>query len=191
MNRIGFLRTLHEGLAGLPERDIDEILADYNTHFEEGVAAGRSEAEIASALGDPRRLARELRAETGLRRWENHHSLGNSAAVLLAFGGLAAVDILFLLPLLFAVLLAVLVIGLIICVLGIIGIGSLLSLIKIAPFASTFAIVRRAVTGIAFISASAGGGFLLWLALNGAVGMLGRYARLHYRLLKPEQDFAD
>ena len=92
MNRIGFLRTLHEGLAGLPERDIDEILADYNSHFEEGLASGRSEAEVAAALGDPRRLARELRAETGLRRWENHHSFGNSAAVLLAFGGLAAVD---------------------------------------------------------------------------------------------------
>jgi uncharacterized membrane protein len=191
MNRIAFLRTLHDGLAGLPEHEIDDILADYYAHFDEGLASGRSEAEVAAALGDPRRLARELRAETGLRRWENHHSLGNSAAVLLAFGGLAAVDILFLLPLLFAVLLATLIIGLVICVLGIIGIGSLLSLIKIAPFASIFAIVRRALTGIAFIAASAGGGFLLLFALNGAVRMLGRYARLHYRLLKPEQDETD
>src|ERR1700759_257280 len=126
MNRMTFLRALHEGLAGLPERDIDEILADYNSHFEEGLASGRSEAEVAAALGDPRRLARELRAETGMRRWESHHSLGNSAAGLLAFGGLAAFDILFLLPLLFVVLLATLVFGLIICVFGVIGIGSLL-----------------------------------------------------------------
>jgi uncharacterized membrane protein len=191
MNRHSFLRTLHDGLAGLPEHEIDEILADYYAHFDEGLAAGRSEAEVAAALGDPRRLARELRAETGLRRWETHHSLRNSAAVLLAFGGLAAVDILFLLPLLFAVMVATLVLGLIICVLGIIGIGSLLSLIKILPFASIFAIVRRALAGIAFLAASAGGGFLLWLAINAAVAMLGRYARLHYRLLKPERDLAD
>ncbi|OYW97171.1 MAG: hypothetical protein B7Z12_22070, partial [Caulobacter vibrioides] len=31
---------------------------------------GRTEAEAAAALGDPDRLARELRADAGLRRWE-------------------------------------------------------------------------------------------------------------------------
>ena len=35
-----------------------------------------------------------------------------------------------------------------------------------------------------------GGGALLLLALNSVVKMLGNYARLHYRLLKPEQDLA-
>jgi hypothetical protein len=34
----------------------------------------------------------------------------------------------------------------------------------------------------------AGGALLLLLALNSVVKMLGSYARLHYRLLKPEQD---
>ena len=41
------------------------VMADYAAHFAEGMAAGRSEAEIAAALGDPLRLARELRAEAG------------------------------------------------------------------------------------------------------------------------------
>jgi uncharacterized membrane protein len=189
MNRIAFLRALRDGLAGLPGDEIDDILADYAAHFDEARASGRSEAEVAAALGDPRRLARELRAETGLRRWENHHSFGNSAAALMAFGGLAAFDILFLLPLLFAVMLATLIIGLIICALGIAGIASLLSLVKIASYAAIATLVRRAVAGAGLIAASAGGGFLLLLALNGAVRMLGRYARLHYRLLRPEQDF--
>ena len=48
--------------------------------------------------------------------------------------------------------------------------------------------VLRAVAGIGLISASVGGGALLLLALNGVVRMLGGYARLHYRVLKPEQD---
>ena len=100
MNRLAFLCILDDGLAGLPAHEIDDILADYTAYFDEAHASGRSEEEVAAALGDPRRLARELRAETGLRRWENHRSLGNSAAVLLALGGLAAVDILFLLPVL-------------------------------------------------------------------------------------------
>jgi uncharacterized membrane protein len=179
---------LRDGLAGLPVHEIDDILADYAAYFEEAHASGRSEQDVATALGDPRRLARELRAETGLRRWENHHSLGNSAAALLALGGLAAVDILFLLPLLFAVTLAMIVMGLVIFVLGIVGIGLLLSLLKIGQFATIAAIVLRALAGIGLIAGSMGCVALLLLALNGAVKLLGGYARLHYRLLKPEHD---
>src|SRR5438270_13132999 len=123
MNRIAFLRILRAGLAGLPAQEIEDIAADYAAYFDEAHASGRSEDEVATALGDPRRLARELRAESGLRHWENHRSLGNSAAALLALGGLAAVDILFLLPVLFAVMLTMLVIGLAILVLGIVGVG--------------------------------------------------------------------
>ena len=188
MNRVAFLTILNDGLVGLPAQEIDDILADYISYFDEAHASGRSEEEVASALGDPRRLARELRAETGLRRWENRRSLGNSATALLALGGLAAVDLLFLLPVLFAVTLIMLAIGLIVVVFGIVGIGLLLSLFKLGHFASVAAIVLRAVAGIGLITGSVGGGALLLLALNGAVKMLGNYARLHYRLLKPEQD---
>src|SRR3954454_24790536 len=145
MNRAAFLAVLNDGLAGLPAREIDDILADYMSYFDEAEASGRSEAEVAAALGDPRRLARELRAETGLRHWENHRSLGNSAAALLALGGLATVDILVLLPLLFAVTVIVLVFRLLIFVLGIVGVGLLLSLFKIGQFAPIAAIVLRAV----------------------------------------------
>jgi uncharacterized membrane protein len=190
MNRAAFLTILRDGLAGLPAQEIDDIVADYTAYFDEAHASGRSEADVATALGDPRRLARELRAEAGLRRWENHHSLGNSATALLALGGLAAVDILLLLPLLFAATLALLVIGLVMFVLGIVGIGALLSLFKIGHFASIAAIVLRAAVGIGLIAASVGLGGLLVLGFNGAVKMLGRYARLHYRLLKPEQQSA-
>ena len=50
--------------------------------------------------------------------------------------------------------------------------------------------VLRALAGIGLIAASMGCGALLLLALNGAVKLLGNYARLHYRLLKPEQHAA-
>ncbi|KJC36652.1 membrane protein [Bradyrhizobium sp. LTSP885] len=190
MNRVAFLTILNDGLAGLPAREIDDILADYMSYFDEAEASGRSEAEVAAALGDPRRLARELRAETGLRHWENHRSLRNSGVALLALGGLATVDILFLLPLLFAAMLIMLVMGLIVVALGIVGIGLLLSLVKLGHFASIAAMLLRAVAGIGLIAGSVGGGAILLLALNSAVKMLGNYARLHYRLLKPEQDLA-
>lgn len=186
MNRVSFLRTLHEALAGLPPDEIDDIVDDYESYFDEAEASGRSETEVASALGDPRRLARELRAESGLRRWENHRSLGNSATALLALGGLATVDIVFLLPLLFTVTVTALVLGLVIVVAGIAGIGLLLSLIKIWHFHSIAGFVLRGLAGIGLLAASMGCGALLLLALNAAVRLLGKYARLHYRLLKPE-----
>ena len=69
-------------------------------HFAEGMAAGRSEAEIAAALGDPQRLARELRAEAGLRRWETARTPANFFAAMAGFLALIAVDFVFLLPLL-------------------------------------------------------------------------------------------
>lgn len=188
MNRAAFLRTLRDGLAGLPAPEIDEIIADYAAWFDEASAAGRTEETVAAALGDPQRLARELRAEAGLRRFENHRSLGNVATALLALGGLATVDLVFLLPLLFAVVLTALVVGLVAFILGIIGIGALLSLLRTADFASVAAMALRGVAGIGLLAASAGCAALLLFALNRAVRMLGSYARLHYRLLKPQRN---
>ena len=63
MNRETFVEKLRTGLRGLPQTTVDEVMADYEAHFSEGLQAGRTEDEIASALGDPSRLARELRAD--------------------------------------------------------------------------------------------------------------------------------
>ncbi len=61
-------------------------------------------------------------------------------------------------------------------------------LYKLGHFASIAAIILRAVAAIGLIASSVGVGAMLLLALNGAVKMLGNYARLHYQLLKPETD---
>ncbi|WFU42546.1 DUF1700 domain-containing protein [Bradyrhizobium sp. CB82] len=190
MKRADFLRILRDGLAGLPAEEIDDILADYSAHFEEARASGRAEEQVAEALGDPRRLARELRAETGLRRWENHHSLQNSTAALLALGGLAVVDVILLLPLLLVVMLILLIIAFVMLVLGIVGIGLLISLYKHLGDGRIVELVLRGLAGIALVTTGAGFGALLLLGLNAAVRWLGGYARLHYRLLKPEQPIA-
>jgi len=50
MNRMAFLHSLGEGLVGLPDREIDDILADYSAYFEEARASGRSEEDVATAL---------------------------------------------------------------------------------------------------------------------------------------------
>ena len=41
MNRVAFLTILNDGLAGLPAREIDDILADYMSYFDEAEASGQ------------------------------------------------------------------------------------------------------------------------------------------------------
>ena len=86
MTRQAFMARLREGLRGLPAQTQAEILADYETHFAEAGNAGRPEAEVADALGDPDRLARELRAEAGLKRWEEARTPSSAGAAVFAAG---------------------------------------------------------------------------------------------------------
>lgn len=60
MHREYFLLKLKYGLMSLPAEDRDEILAEYDAHFEFGKQQGRTEEEIAKELGDPEELAVEL-----------------------------------------------------------------------------------------------------------------------------------
>jgi uncharacterized membrane protein len=183
VNSEAFLRSLRTGLAGLPPQDIEEILADYTAHFAEARASGRSEAEVVGALGDPAWLARELRAETGLRRFETHRSLGNLLAAMLALAGLAALDIFFLMPLLLVAGAIVLGIGVGLFALGIVGAHMVLGVLFFAH--GGVGAVARLLVGIGLIACLIGGGSLLLLGLGAGVGMLGHYMRLHYRLLEP------
>lgn len=127
MNRSDFLAQLRRALHGLPEAEIEDILSDYTQHFAEGTAAGRSEEEVAAALGDPGRLARELRAEAKLRRWETYRTPGALIGAIVALGGLLAIDLLILLPFLCCLVFAVFIAGIVLLALGVGGIVVLFS----------------------------------------------------------------
>jgi len=66
MDRKSYIERLRRGLGGLAARG--EIVADIDEHFMAGIAAGRSEAELAASLGSPESLAREFRASALARR---------------------------------------------------------------------------------------------------------------------------
>lgn len=73
MNKIEFLRELENGLDGrLPESDMKEILSDYRDIFENGMANGKGEEDIAAEIGSPGRIARTI-LEDGL----NEGNAGN------------------------------------------------------------------------------------------------------------------
>jgi uncharacterized membrane protein len=179
MTRAEFLDTLGRRLAGLPRAEIDELLSDYARHFDDGLAAGRSETEIAQALGDPMRLARELRAEAGFRRWEEARTPANFVAVLFAFLALIAVDFVVLLPVLVGLALVTLMAGIVLLGLCIAGIAVMLHWDR--HFAGHF--LASILSGVGLLGLGIGGGAVLLLVINYVVRVLGKFARLHYVLL--------
>ena len=182
MTKAQFLDTLRRRLAGLPPNEIDELVGDYATHFAEGMAAGRSEAEIAAALGDPMRLARELRAEVGFRRWEEARTPANFFAVLFAFLALIAVDFMFLLPLLGGLALLAFIAGLVLLALCVAGLFLTLNLFRL-DHGFSIQYLTRILSGIGLLGLGVGGGALLTLLVDYLVRLLGKFARLHYALL--------
>jgi len=60
MNKREYIERLARGLSGV--KGAEEIIAEIEGHFADGAAKGRSEAEIAAALGEPEALAREYRS---------------------------------------------------------------------------------------------------------------------------------
>ena len=183
MNQAAFLDTLRRRLAGMPQPEIDDIIADYTTHFAEGIAAGRNEQDIATALGDPLRLARELRAEAGLRRWEANRTPGNFFALIFGFLALVAVDFVLLVPVLGGLLLFTFVAGVAVVALFIAGFSVIMNLFRWEDGVSAQHMLALGLSGLGLFGFGVGGGALLLLLLDGAIRLLGKFARLHYTLL--------
>ena len=182
MNRADFLSRLRKGLVGLPAATAAEIVGDYETHFIDGANAGRSEDDVAAALGDPDRLARELRAEAGAQRWHQEKNPSAAAAAVFAVLGLGAIDILILLPILMGVIGALF--GVAIAVISVFFVGG--GIMVAGPFADPPGGPLAAILGgLGLMAGATSAGALLAVVTVGLVNGLIWFARLHYRLLKP------
>ncbi|MCH4023640.1 MAG: DUF1700 domain-containing protein [Acetobacter sp.] len=179
-----FMSRLRSGLKGLPRDFIDDTIAEYEAHFESGIAAGRSERDIATSLGDPSRLARELRAEAGVRQWEDKRSLESALRAIFGIIGLATLDLLVVLPVLLFVgimVIAVIIASAAICLAGCI----------MLPFALLGADVLNAdwLQNVLISLSLASGGLsattFSLLFVIGIINLLIQYGRAHYRLIAP------
>lgn len=185
MTRADFLARLKRGLVGLPVSSAADILGDYETHFTDGMAAGRTEAEVAAALGDPDRLARELKAEAGIQRWHQEKNPSAAAGAVFAVLGLGAIDILILLPILMGVVGAMF--GFFIAVIALFFSGG--AVMVAGPFAGFPGGPAAAILmGLGLMAGAVFIGALLSVVTIWMVNGLVWFARLHYRLLKPALD---
>jgi uncharacterized membrane protein len=191
MTRAEFMGRLRRGLVGMPTAAAADIASDYETHFEDGAAAGRSEAEVAAALGDPDRLARELRAEAGAQRWHQEKNPSAAAGAVFAVLGLGAIDLLILLPLFMSVV--GVLFGFFMAAVGLfIGGGAVMIAGPLAGFPGGPA--AAILGGIGLMAGATALGALTAVMTILLVNATVWYARLHYRLLKPalgEQSLAD
>lgn len=176
--RLTFLATLRAGLRGMPEVAVEDAVFDIASHFDVGTAKGRSEQEIAAALGDPLAIADELRVEMQIERWEQKHSPVAAAKLvggILALGIVNVVLAFIALPLA-GLLLFIAIVGVIV----LLGGGGWFAIWGVSlGLSSGLSMLAGAGLVFAGIALGAALALLLLTLVNG----LARYTRLHYRLL--------
>jgi len=178
--RAEFLATLRAGLRGAPASSIDEMIADYSTHFDEGAAANRSEADIVVALGDPLVLADELRLELCIGRFESAPSPRSAAQVI---GGAIVNGVLSTLVLCIAgPLLALLTLAAALAILTAAGTG-VWFLVAGASLGLPGGIGTPVLCGLGLFAAAVSISALLLLGAGALVGGIAQRTRLTYRFL--------
>lgn len=97
MNKDEFITTLKKELHGLPPSEIEEILYDYEEHFQIGLSKGKSEEEIAKELGNPKIIAKSYKANYKINDAENNPSTKNLFAAIVSAISLGFFNLIFVL----------------------------------------------------------------------------------------------
>ncbi len=86
-----FLKSLEKALRSMSAEQKQDILADYREHFEAGRLAGKTDAAIATALGDPKQLGRMFTADRAVERAQRANGVNS---VLHMLGAIARYQLL-------------------------------------------------------------------------------------------------
>lgn len=97
MNKKTYLNELAKELKSLPLNEQREVLEDYEEHFNMAQESGRSDEDIISGLGSPRKIAKELLAQSEISRAEEDPSLRSVTRAVFATLGLGLFNLIFVL----------------------------------------------------------------------------------------------
>lgn len=97
MRRHEFMRELSGELEVIAESERREILYDYEEHFSNGLAEGKTEEEIARSLGNPQDIAKEIMANYRVTKAQEDGSMRNMTKAVLATLSLGFINLVFVL----------------------------------------------------------------------------------------------
>ena len=70
MTKYEFLNIIANGLSDFPKQELQDILYDYEEHFRNGFADGKTDEEILNELGDPYKIVNQYRSQY-IQRYDN------------------------------------------------------------------------------------------------------------------------
>ncbi|GIO25279.1 DUF1700 domain-containing protein [Oceanobacillus sp. J11TS1] len=99
MNKLRFLEELQHYLKklSLSSEDREEIIQDFEEHFELGRAEGKTDEEIVRSLGSPQQIAKDLQATQESENTRINHSDKNIFRTVWTIIGLAFFNLVFVL----------------------------------------------------------------------------------------------
>jgi uncharacterized membrane protein len=98
MSKLEYLDALKRAMAGLPPAIQAKTLAYYEQRFVDGVAAGRSEQDVAQELDQPKKIAMTLRASAHLSAFEHKRNPANMLRLAVSALGLAIFNLFMVVP---------------------------------------------------------------------------------------------
>lgn len=88
MTKHDFLHELDKYLKGISAAERQDILQDFEEHFELGLESGKTEEQISLTLGSPKQIAKEMLASYHLEKVEATATTGNIFRAVWALIGL-------------------------------------------------------------------------------------------------------
>jgi uncharacterized membrane protein len=98
MDENKFLNELEKELKDISYSEKEDILDDYKEHFKEAKSRGESEDKIIEKLGDPRSIAKDIKAYSVVEKAENNLSAPNVFKVILTFLSLGMFNLILVFP---------------------------------------------------------------------------------------------
>ena len=161
MNKEEYLKKLSKLIKKVPVDEKKDLIWDYEEHFRIGMENGRTEEEISRALGDPKNVAKQIKADYMVKKAEDKPSPTSIIEALAAVAGLGLFNIFVAVPSLF---LAVVIISLVLAGSAVIVIGILITL---SPLIHVF------LPNFIYLPEYKGVGTLLWVLFGIALTVVG------------------
>ena len=97
MNKKDFINELKKNLKHLSKIEIDEILFDYNEHFDAAKENGLNDKQIVKKLGNPKTIAKHMHASELIQIAQTDNSLKSFIRAFFASLGLGFFNLIFIL----------------------------------------------------------------------------------------------